>query len=142
MAGLGPAIHAFDLGPKYVDARHKAGHDGLLVTVLDIRPMRQVCYPSDRRGGRSAGFFFLAGFAFSFVAARFGAPGLAAARLGAARRAGPAPPLAAALAAPRAGRRVFPFAFCTASSAIAASSAKSLGSAPFGSEAKTPSWLT
>src|SRR5437588_2628715 len=137
MARLGPAIHAFDLEPKYVDARHKAGHDGLLVTVLDIRPMRQVCYPSDRRVLRSPVFFFATGFAFALVAGRFGA-----ARLGAARRAGFAPPLAAALAPPRTGRRVLPFAFCVASSAIAASSVKSFGSAPFGSEAMTPSWLT
>jgi acylphosphatase len=27
MAGLVPAIHVFDLGAKFVDARHKAGHD-------------------------------------------------------------------------------------------------------------------
>ena len=27
MAGLVPAIHAFGLGSKDVDARHKAGHD-------------------------------------------------------------------------------------------------------------------
>src|SRR5436190_14374479 len=123
MAGLGPAIHAFDLGPKYVDARHKAGHDGLLVTVLDIGPMRQVCYPSDKRVARSAGFFFAGGFAFALVAARFGAARFGAARfgaagLGAARRAGFAAPLAAALAPPRAGRRVLPFAFCVASSAM------------------------
>src|SRR6266404_1248614 len=137
MARLGPAIPAFDLEPKYVDARHKAGHDGLLVTVVDIRPMRQVCYPSDRRVLRSAGFFFATGFAFALGAAR-----LEAAPLGTGRRAGFAPPLPAALAAPRTGRRPLPFAFCVASSAIAASSMKSFGSAPFGSEAMTPSWLT
>ena len=28
MAGLGPAIHAFCLSPKDVDARIKSGHDG------------------------------------------------------------------------------------------------------------------
>src|SRR5947209_589476 len=115
MAGLGPAIHAFDLGPKYVDARHKAGHDGLLVTVLDIGPMRQVCYPSDKPVARSAGFFFAAGFAFALVVARFGAARFGAGRFGAVRRAGFAPPLAVALAPPRAGRRPLPFAFCTAS---------------------------
>ena len=27
MAGLVPAIHVFALGQKFVDARHKAGHD-------------------------------------------------------------------------------------------------------------------
>jgi hypothetical protein len=88
---------------------------------------------------RSAGFFFAAGFAGDFraVAARLGA-----ARFGAARRAGFAPPLAAAPAALRAGRRPLPFAFCAASNGIAASSEKLSGSAPFGSEAKTPSWLT
>ena len=29
MAGLDPAIHAF-AAPKNVDARHKAGHDGVI----------------------------------------------------------------------------------------------------------------
>jgi hypothetical protein len=29
MAGLDPAIHAF-AAPKNVDARHKAGHDGVV----------------------------------------------------------------------------------------------------------------
>jgi hypothetical protein len=29
MAGLVPAIHVFDPWRKFVDARHKAGHDGL-----------------------------------------------------------------------------------------------------------------
>jgi hypothetical protein len=29
MAGLVPAIHALAAGKKDVDARHKAGHDGL-----------------------------------------------------------------------------------------------------------------
>jgi hypothetical protein len=35
MAGLEPAIHD-DVGLrlKYVDARHKAGHDGVLITRL------------------------------------------------------------------------------------------------------------
>ena len=28
MAGLVPAIHVLSCGPKHVDARHKAGHDG------------------------------------------------------------------------------------------------------------------
>jgi hypothetical protein len=28
MAGLVPAIHAFDTAKQGVDARHKAGHDG------------------------------------------------------------------------------------------------------------------
>jgi hypothetical protein len=31
MAGLVPAIHAFACCPQDVDARHKAGHDGLRV---------------------------------------------------------------------------------------------------------------
>jgi hypothetical protein len=29
MAGLGPAIHVFAARRKVVDARHKAGHDGV-----------------------------------------------------------------------------------------------------------------
>jgi hypothetical protein len=29
MAGLDPAIHVFACGAKNVDARHKAGHDGI-----------------------------------------------------------------------------------------------------------------
>jgi hypothetical protein len=32
MAGLVPAIHVFGRWPKFVDARHKAGHDEFLLS--------------------------------------------------------------------------------------------------------------
>jgi hypothetical protein len=34
MAGLVPAIHVFALLTKIVDARHKAGHDGICLVVI------------------------------------------------------------------------------------------------------------
>src|SRR5437588_3986335 len=95
-----------------------------------------------RRAGRAAGFDLAAGLVLT---AGF-ALALAGLRLAAARGAGVAAPLLAPAALRgatfRVGRRVLPFAFCVASSATASLSTNPSGSAPFGSEAMTPSWLT
>jgi hypothetical protein len=34
MAGLVPAIHVFDASKQDVDARHKAGHDGIKIQAV------------------------------------------------------------------------------------------------------------
>jgi hypothetical protein len=38
MAGLVPAIHVFALAKKGVDARHKAGHDGIKYRTTAMTP--------------------------------------------------------------------------------------------------------